>query len=224
MVLVVHGGPAYVSLPTWQDDFSLTGALTAAGYWVFLPNFRGSSGCGESFIRANVRDFGYGDFRDILTGTDAVLKRFPVDPHRVGIVGVSYGGYMAMWAVTQTDRFRASVARAGIANWLSYYAQNGINRWSTPYFGGIVYDIPEVYARSSPINFVREAKTPTLIVVGEGDQECPAPQSYEFWRGLQHVGVKTQLYVYPDAGHGISWHQQRDFIQRSLKWFDEIMR
>jgi dipeptidyl aminopeptidase/acylaminoacyl peptidase len=224
MVVYVHGGPADAYWPWWPSDRSLLRTLIGAGYCVFLPNIRGSIGCGESFVRANVRDFGYGDFRDILTGVDAMEKQFLIDHNRVGIIGWSYGGYMAMWAVTQTDRFRACVAGAGIANFLSYYAQNGINRWATSYFGGIVYDDPEIYARSSPINFIKQAKTPTLIVVGEGDRECPAPQAREFWTGLRHVGVKTQLYVYPNAGHGLSSQQRQDFCQRSLRWFNENMR
>lgn len=224
MVVDVHGGPADAYWPWWPSARSLLRVLTGAGYCVFLPNIRGSSGCGESFVRGNVKDFGYGDFRDILTGVDAMQKQFSIDPNRLGIIGWSYGGYMAMWAVTQTDRFRAAVAGAGIANWLSYYAQNGINRWATSYFGGIVYDDPETYARSSPINFIKQAKTPTLIVVGESDRECPAAQAYEFWTGLRHMGVKTQLYVYPSSGHALSSQQSQDFSQRSLRWFNENMR
>jgi dipeptidyl aminopeptidase/acylaminoacyl peptidase len=224
MIVWVHGGPAFATWSIWPEEGSLLGVLTRDGYCVIRPNIRGSIGCGESFVRANVKDFGYGDFRDILTGTEAMLKQFPIDPHRVGMTGWSYGGYMSMWAATHTDRFRAIVAGAGIANWLSYYGQNGINRWTTPYFGGIVYDVPDSYTRSSPINFIKQAKTPTLIVVGEYDLECPPAQSYEFWRGLQHVGVKTQLVVYPNGGHSRTKQQEQDYFQRNLKWFDENMR
>jgi dipeptidyl aminopeptidase/acylaminoacyl peptidase len=222
MVVRLHGGPAGTTISKWPDD--LTSLLVGAGYFVFLPNIRGSFGCGEAFIRANVMDIGYGDFRDILTGTEAMVKQFQTDPHRVGIMGWSYGGYMTMWAVTQTDRFRAAVAGAGIADFLSYFAQTQVSRWATPYFGGVVYDIPESYIRSSPINFIKQAKTPTLILVGEKDKECPPPQSYEFWRGLQHMGVKTQLCVYPNAGHGLYGAQWQDRCQRTLEWFNDNMR
>ena len=224
MIVNIHGGPAGAVQPTWLDEISLVNVLSNAGYIVFSPNFRGSSGCGESFIRANVRDFGYGDLHDILNGLETVSKRYNIDTLRVGISGWSYGGYMAMWAVTQTTHFRAAISGAGISNWLSYYGQNSIARWSTSYFGGTVHDVPNIYARSSPINFIKQAKTPTLIIVGEGDKECPSPQSYEFWRGLQYVGVKTKLIVYPDAGHGISDKQYQDYCRQSLNWFNENMQ
>jgi dipeptidyl aminopeptidase/acylaminoacyl peptidase len=96
---------------------------------------------------------------------------------------------MTMWAVTQTDRFRAAVAGAGLSDWLSYYGENGIDEWMIPYFGKSVYDDPAVYARSSPINFIKHVHTPTLEVVGENDIECPAPQTLEFWHALNDLGV-----------------------------------
>ena len=168
------------------------------------PTPRGSYGAGEAFTRGNVKDLGYGDLRDILSGVDTVISRFPVDSQRLGITGGSYGGYMTMWAVTQTTRFRAAVSVAGLSNWLSYAGENGINRWMLAYFGGAtVYDDPAVYARSAPITFIDPARTPTLIVAGERDAECPAPQSFEFWRGLQHAGTPAELIVYANEGHGI---------------------
>ena len=124
MVVVVHGGPAGIAHVGWPEAFFNTYDLSAHGYFVLYPNPRGSFGQGEKFTQANVKDFGYGDFRDILAGVDEIVKTLPVDNNRVGITGWSYGGYMTMWAVTQTNRFRAAVAGAGIANWQSYYGQN----------------------------------------------------------------------------------------------------
>ena len=224
MIVDVHGGPASTSGPVWQSPGSLQAAFSRAGYFVLLPNPRGSFGQGEGFTRANVKDFGYGDLRDILAGVDAVVRRFPVDSQRVGITGWSYGGFMSMWAVTQTGRFRAAVAGAGLSNWQSYTGENGISEWMVPYFGATVYDDPGVYAKSSPINFITHARTPTLVVVGERDVECPAPQSYEFWRGLQRAGVPTELVVYPDEGHGFQnpVHQQ-DVSKRTLQWFNRYL-
>ena len=109
-----------------------------------------------------------------------------------------------MWAVTETDLFRAAVAGAGICNWQSYYGQNKINGWLIPYFEASIYDDPETYARSSPINFVKNVKTPTLILAAEFDQECPAAQSLEFYHALKTLGVKTQFFIFPDEGHGVS--------------------
>jgi dipeptidyl aminopeptidase/acylaminoacyl peptidase len=167
-----------------------------------------------------VKDLGGGDLRDILAGVDAVVKAAPVDPQRIGIVGGSYGGFMTMWAVTQTTRFRAAVAIAGISNWQSYWGQNGIPAWMLPYFGATVYDDPAVYAKSSPINFIKQVATPTLILVGEGDIECPPPQSYEFWRGLRSGGVKTELIVYAGEGHGLAKPENRRHeMWRTWDWF-----
>jgi dipeptidyl aminopeptidase/acylaminoacyl peptidase len=224
MVVVVHGGPASMALSTWPNLGHTTGALMAARYFVLLPNPRGSYGQGEAFTQANVKDFGGGDLRDILAGVDAVLARYPVDPHRVGITGWSYGGYMTMWAVTQTSRFRAAVAGAGIANWQSYYGENLIDQWMIPFFGASVYDDPAVYQKSSPISFVKRVTTPTLVIVGERDAECPAPQSFEFWHALKTLGVPTQLVVYPNEGHAFSDPEHRaDRVERTLAWFAKYL-
>jgi dipeptidyl aminopeptidase/acylaminoacyl peptidase len=221
MVVHVHGGPAWLSASRWLGADSVPGALSRRGYFVFFPNPRGSLGQGDRFTRGNVRQIGHADWRDIQAGVDEVLDRVPVDAQRLGITGWSYGGYITMWAVTQTDRYRAAVAGAGIANWQSYYGQNGIEQWMIPYFGASVYDDPTIYARSSPINFIRRVKTPTLILVGERDIECPLPQSQEFYRALKALKVSTRLVVYAGEGHGIANPiHRRDVLERSVDWFD----
>ena len=225
MVVSVHGGPAAGEKPAWPGPLFNLALLSKEDCFVLFPNPRGSFGEGEAFTAANVKDFGYGDFQDILAGVDYVVKTLPVDDHRVGIGGWSYGGYMTMWAVTRTNRFRAAVAGAGIANWQSYYGENDIDQWMIPFFGASVYDDPEVYARSSPITFIKNVKTPTLILVGDRDGECPAPQSFEFWHALRTLGVETQLVVYPGEGHSI-WQpeHQRDITQRTLEWFAQHLK
>jgi dipeptidyl aminopeptidase/acylaminoacyl peptidase len=223
LVVWVHGGPAGMDGSHWPAA-SMPGMLAAAGYFVLFPNPRGSLGSGEAFTEANVRDFGYGDFRDILAGVDEAIRTLPIDNDRVGITGWSYGGYMTMWSVTQTRRFRAAVSGAGLANWQSYYGQNLIDQWLLPYFGASVYDDPAVYARSSPITFIKNVKTPTLIVVGDRDAECPAPQSWEFWHALKTLGVPTEFVIYPDEGHAIgNPAHQRDIVRRALAWFDKYL-
>ena len=172
-------------LPRWPGTRLRGAPFSALGYFVLMPNPRGSYGEGEGFTQANRKDFGYGDLKDILAGVDTVTSKLPVDPQRVGITGWSYGGFMTMFAVTQTDRFRAAVAGAGISNWQSYYGENSIDQWMIPFFGASVYDDPAVYAKSSAINFIKRVKTPTLVVVGDRDGECPAPQSFEFWHALR---------------------------------------
>jgi dipeptidyl aminopeptidase/acylaminoacyl peptidase len=225
MVVVVHGGPATAVHTGWPDTFFNTLELSAHGYFVLNPTPRGSLGGGEKFTEANIKDFGYGDFRDILAGVDEVVKTLPVDNDRIGITGWSYGGYMTMWAVTQTHRFRAAVSGAGLANWQSYYGQNDIDEWMIPYFGASVYDDPAVYARTAPITFIKNARTPTLLLVGQYDGECPAPQSREFWHALKTLGVPTQLVIYPGEGHAFAQpDHQRDVMERVLAWFDHYLK
>ena len=225
LVVRVHGGPGWAALPAWPVSLSNLPALSMAGFFVLLPNPRGSFGAGEAFVRANVKDFGYGDFQDILGGVDEAVKKLPVDDNRVGITGWSYGGFMTMWAVTQTHRFRAAVAGAGISNWQSYYGENDLDKWMIPFFGASVYDDPAVYAKSSPISFIKNTRTPTLILVGDRDGECPAPQSYEFWHALKTLGVETQFVIYPNEGHFIhDPAHQRDILERTVAWFDKYLK
>jgi len=225
MIVQVHGGPGAAVQSSWPDAGDFAIALSGAGYFVFQPNPRGSFGQGEAFTRANVRDFGYGDFRDILAGVEEALRAAPIDPNRLGLTGWSYGGYMTMWGVTQTDRFKAAMAGAGIANYQSYYGQNKIDQWMIPFFGKSVYDDPEVYAKSSPITFTKNVKTPTLVIVGDSDGECPTPQSYEFWHALKTLGVEAQLVVYEHEGHHFAKpDDQRDRARRTVAWFDAHLR
>lgn len=225
MVVQVHGGPSAMAHPSWPGSQSFAVALAGAGYFVFMPNPRGSYGQGEAFTAANVKDFGYGDWRDILTGVDQVLKEVPVDERRLGLTGWSYGGYMTMWGVTQSNRFAAAVAGAGLANFQSYYGENQIDQWMIPFFGASVYDDPAVYAKSSPITFIKNAKTPTLVLVGDSDGECPTPQSYEFWHALKTLGVETELFVYAHEGHRfVNPDHVRDRITRVRAWFDQHLR
>ena len=219
MIVTVHGGPSASAFPRGAGTWS------GLGYFEFQPNPRGSFGQGEKFTQANRKDFGYGDLRDILTGIDAIEKKVSVDDKRLGITGWSYGGFMTMFAVTQTHRFRAAVAGAGLSNWQSYYGENSIDQWMIPFFGASVYDDPAVYAKSSAITFIKQAKTPMLIIVGDRDGECPAPQSFEMWHALRDQGVKTQLVVYPNEGHGFRDPKHiQDRNEREVKWFAENMK
>ena len=229
MVVLIHGGPSGVTTSEWPASFGMSraiiAALSARGYYVLLPNPRGSYGQGEDFTRANVKDFGGGDLRDTLVGVDAAIKKYPIDPARLGVTGWSYGGFMTMWIVTQTNRFRGAVAGAGIANWQSYYGQNLIDQWMIPFFGASVYDDPAIYEKSSPIHFIKKVKAPTLVIVGERDAECPSSQSYEFWHALKTLGVPTQLIVYSGEGHlFIKPEHQADRMDQTVAWFDKYLK
>jgi len=220
LVVNVHGGPSSACASRWDEGGM--GPLSAMGYFALCPNPRGSYGQGEAFTQSNVKDFGGGDFRDIMAGVDAISKEYPIDPKRIGIRGHSYGGYMAMWAETQTQRFTAAVAGAGLSDWLSYYGLNDIDEWMIPFFGASVYDDPAVYAKSDPMHFVKVVKTPTLILVGDRDGEVPMEQSVEWWHALEALHVPTKLVVYPNEGHiFVKPADSRDYWLRSLEWFDE---
>ena len=224
MVTVVHGGPASASRPEFAGP-GLRAAMIQRGWAVFYPNPRGSFGQGERFAAANVRDFGYGDLRDMLPGIDAAVQAAPIDEARLGLTGGSYGGFMTMWAVTQTTRFKAAVAAAGLSNWQSYYGENGIDEWMLPYFGSSVYDDPAVYARSSAINYIKNVRTPTFAYVGERDIECPAPQTQEFWHALKAEGVPTAVMIYPGEGHGLRDPKNaQDALERTVAWFDKYLK
>jgi len=220
LVVNVHGGPSWACTSHWDE--SEMGPQSAMGYFALCPNPRGSYGRGEAFTQGNVKDFGGGDFRDLMAGVDAVSKQYPIDTRRTGIRGHSYGGYMTMWAETQTQRFTAAVAGAGLSDWLSYYGLNDIDEWMIPFFGASVYDDPAVYAKSDPMHFVKAVKTPTLILVGDRDGEVPMEQSVEWWHALTTLHVPTRLVVYPDEGHlFIKPADARDYTLRTLEWFEE---
>jgi dipeptidyl aminopeptidase/acylaminoacyl peptidase len=224
MIVVVHGGPSSAVTPSFVGAGTVRN-LIEHGYFVFQPNPRGSYGQGEAFTRANIRDFGGGDLRDILAGVDAVEKVAPIDDARLGVYGHSYGGFMSMWTVANSHRFHAAVAGAGVANWISYYGENGIDKWMIPFFGASAYDDPKVYWDLSPLKTIRTATTPTFIYVGERDLECPAPQSVEFWHALKELGVPTTLIIYPGEGHSLrSPEHRKDLEERIVGWFDKYLK
>jgi len=223
MVTSVHGGPAAANEPrfVWEGT---TADLARAGYYLFLPNPRGSYGQGEAFTRANIRDFGGGDLKDILAGIDAAERAAPIDDNRLGLMGYSYGGFMAMWANTQTERFKAIVSGGGLSDWLSYYGTNGIDQWMIPYFGKSMYDDPDIYWQLSPIRWIKKAHTPEFVYAGERDVEVPPTQSVEYWHALHAMNVPVSLVIYPDEGHGIRQPAHAlDARRRTVAWFDKYL-
>jgi dipeptidyl aminopeptidase/acylaminoacyl peptidase len=219
LIVEVHGGPSASAGARWGQN-----TWSELGYFVFSPNPRGSFGQGEKFTAANIKDFGYGDLRDITSGMDSIEKKVSIDKTREGLTGWSYGGFMTMFGVTQTHRFKAAVAGAGISDWESYYGENSIDQWMVPFFGATVYDDPKAYAKSSAIDFIKNVTTPTLVIVGDRDGECPAPQSFEFWHALRAEGVKTQLVIYPNEGHGFRDPAHiADREAREVAWFEQNM-
>jgi dipeptidyl aminopeptidase/acylaminoacyl peptidase len=221
LIALIHGGPT----GRWGDSIETWGQLlTARGYAVFYPNIRGSVGYGEKFVESNRGDWGGGDFKDVMAGVDDLVKRGIADPDRLGIGGWSYGGYMAEWAITQTNVFKAAVSGAGMANLISEFGTED-HPAGDEWFYGVPWEKPEGFLNSSPFVHLKNAKTPTLVLQGDADTVDPLGQSQELYRGLKRYGVETELVVYPREPHG--FHEEKhlvDRLQRILAWYDRYLK
>ena len=190
-----------------------------------MPNPRGSSGYGEAFRRANYKDWGGGDYDDIMSGVDAMIDRGIADPDRLGIMGWSYGGYMTSWAVTQTTRFKAASVGAGITNLYSMYGSNDLSSYLKSFFGDYPWRDPEEYARHSAMTFVDNIKTPVMIQHGEQDFRVPYAQAQEFYQALKDRKVPAEFVSYPRQGHGIAEPRLlKDAMHRNLDWFNKWIK
>jgi dipeptidyl aminopeptidase/acylaminoacyl peptidase len=221
LVVLVHGGPT----GAWSDSIESWGQLLAAhGFVVFYPNVRGSTGYGQRFIEMNRADWGGGDFRDVMAGVDFLIKQNIADPQRLGIGGWSYGGYMAEWAITQTNRFKAAVSGAGLSNLASEFGtENGssYDQW----FYGVPYENLDGFMKSSPVKYLKNAHTPTLILQGEADTTDPLGQSQELYRGLKYYGVEAEMVVYPREGHGLREEKHLlDRLNRIVAWYEKHLQ
>jgi dipeptidyl aminopeptidase/acylaminoacyl peptidase len=230
LLVVIHGGPTGVSRPAL---FSSTGTYpidiwTAKGALVLEPNYRGSAGYGEAFRSLNVRNLGVGDAWDVLSGIDHVIKDGLADPNRVGVMGWSQGGYISAFLTTHDSaRFKAVSVGAGISDWMTYYVNTDITPFTRQYLKATPWDDPEIYAKTSPMTYIKGAKAPTLIQHGATDQRVPPPDAFELYRGLQDLGVPSKLIIYKGfegVGHGPSKPKSsRAVMQHNLEWFDQYI-
>jgi len=221
LVALIHGGPT----GAWESTIESWGQLLAArGYAIFYPNIRGSIGYGQKFAESNRADWGGADFRDVMAGIDDLVAKGLADPNRLGIGGWSYGGYMAEWAVTQTDRFRAAVSGAGMANLISEYGTEehpSYDEW----FWGVPYEKPEGFLNHSPFLFFKHVRTPTLILQGDADTIDPLGQSQELYRGLKRYNVPTELVIYPREPHGLREENHLlDRLNRIVAWYERYLK
>jgi dipeptidyl aminopeptidase/acylaminoacyl peptidase len=221
LVVLVHGGPT----GRWSDTFEPWGQLLAArGYAVLYPNIRGSVGYGQRFVEMNRADWGGGDFKDVMAAVDWAIARGIADPNRLGIGGWSYGGYMAAWAVTQTTRFKAAVSGAPVIDMASEFGtENGsaYDEW----FYGTPYEKLDGFIKSSPMTFVKNVRTPTLLLQGEDDTTDPIGQSQQFYRGLKRYGVDADLVLYPREPHGLREEKHLlDRLNRIVAWYDAHLK
>jgi dipeptidyl aminopeptidase/acylaminoacyl peptidase len=224
LVVVVHGGPTGSWSWMFAPAYGLAQLLADAGYATLFPNVRGSVGRGPEFAEANLGDMGGGDFQDILTGIDALVRDGIVDDRRVAITGGSYGGFMASWAVTQTDRFAAAMPLAVVTDWVSFHATTNIGQFDRLFLQSDPYDPEGDYTQRSPVYHAAKCRTPTLIIHGEVDLCTPLSQAVELYNALVEGGCETELVVYPREGHGWTerehqidaWNRMREWLARHV--------
>ena len=225
LLVVIHGGPAAVSLPRTAHTYVYpVQQWLAKGALVLMPNYRGSTGYGETFRAKNVRNLGVGDAWDVLSGVDHLIAAGLADPDRLGTMGWSQGGYISAFLATTSDRFKAISVGAGISNWMTYYVNTDIHPFTRHYLQGTPWSDPEIYAKTSPMTYINDAQTPTLIQHGENDRRVPIPNAYELFQGLQDVGVETRLIVYREFGHGITQPKERlAAVWHNWQWFAKYL-
>ncbi|HSQ29227.1 MAG TPA: S9 family peptidase, partial [Gemmatimonadaceae bacterium] len=221
LLVEAHGGPTGATNAGFKANWGSPGQVWAGQGWAVLyPNPRGSANYGEKFTRANIMDWGGGDYRDIMTGVDDVIKRGNADSSKMAFEGWSYGGYITAWVVSQTSRFKAARMGAGLADLQSMYGTTDIPGYIGTFFSGIpTQKTLDFYRARSAITFVDNVTTPLLIQQGGSDQRVPIGQSMEFFRALKDRGKTVQLVFYPREGHGLSeYYHQLDKMQREQAW------
>jgi dipeptidyl aminopeptidase/acylaminoacyl peptidase len=225
LFVIIHGGPTGIDTPT-----PFTGYVYPVMQWlakgalVLRPNYRGSAGYGAKFRALNVRNLGVGDAWDVLSGVDHLVQQGIVDTTRMGAMGWSQGGYISAFLTTTTNRFKAISVGAGISNWMTYYVNTDIHPFTRQYLKATPWDDPEIYAKTSPMTYIKQAKTPTLIQHGEFDRRVPIPNAYELFQGLQDRGVPVRLIVYKGFGHGIDKPKERlAATLHNWQWFGKYV-
>jgi dipeptidyl aminopeptidase/acylaminoacyl peptidase len=224
LVVQTHGGPMWSSrfgFPDWEDYKPV---LAARGYMVLDPNYRGSSGYGDAFLRDMVGHYFHEADKDVLAGVDALIERGLADPEKLVAMGWSAGGHMTNWLVTTTTRFKAAASGAGATNWISMYGQSDVRTYRAPWFGGTPWgkNAPlGLYLEQSPVAHVAGAKTPTLLLVGEKDVRVPTAQSIEMLRALRGSGVEADLLVFPGEPHTLkTLKHQLHKVNSEIAWFE----
>lgn len=226
LVTYIHGGPEGAYSKSFNATWSAFPQLYAAnGYVVFMPNFRGSSNYGAKFAQANAKLVGKVDYEDILSGVDELIKRGIADETKLAVAGWSYGGYMSGWIIGHTNRFKCAAYGAGLSNAVSYWGTADIIYQRERLHGGTPWEARKLYDEQSPLNYLTNARTPTLIFHGEKDDRVPLGQSQETYRTLQRLGVTSELVVYPDQGHGLLVPSyQLDKIRREFAWIERYLK
>jgi dipeptidyl aminopeptidase/acylaminoacyl peptidase len=207
LLVVIHGGPTGISrpVPYGSGSFYPVDAFLTRGALVLEPNYRGSAGYGEQFRSLNVRNLGIGDAWDVLSGIDHLVAQGLVDRDRVGSMGWSQGGYISAFLTTRhAERFKAISVGAGISDWVTYYVNTDIHPFTRQYLKATPWDDPKVYADTSPMTYIKQAKTPTLIQHGDQDARVPVPNAFQLYQGLRDQNVPVRLSLFKGFGHGLT--------------------
>lgn len=227
LLCIIHGGPTGVDRPALLSPdarYYPSDIWAARGGLILKVNYRGSAGYGEKFRKLNYRNLGVGDAWDVISGVDFLIKKGWVDANRVGSMGWSQGGYISAFLTTSSDRFKAISVGAGISNWATYYYNTDITPFTINYLGDDPADDPQIYQKTSPMSYIKKAKTPTLIQHGELDRRVPIPNAYELRQALEDRGVPVEMIVYKGYGHGITKPKSmRAVMQHNLAWFNHYL-
>lgn len=220
LVVEVHGGPTAASTISFLDRTTI---LLANGFSVFSPNYRGSTGKGRGYAEANRGDMGGMDFTDITSGIEHLRRAGNLNTDNIFITGGSYGGFMTSWAVTQTDIFKAAVGLFGISDWVSFHGATNIPDWDQIHYDDDPYS-GKLFRKFSPMEYIRNVKTPTLLMHGANDPCVPVGQYYQFYRGLKDLGKTVRFLVFPREGHGFTERNHvEQYAEETLKWFRKHM-
>ena len=224
LLVIIHGGPASATRQELLDIHSRRyypiQQWVAKGGLVLQPNYRGSAGYGEAFRSLNVRNLGLADYEDIIAGVDALIAKGWVDPERVAAMGWSQGGYISAFISTYSDRFKAVSVGAGISNWVTDYVNTDVHNFTRQYLGNTPWEDMEIYRKTSPITYIKQANTPTLIQHGKYDSRVPIANAYELYQGLQDMGVETKMVTFPGGHNPSKPRQARQIMQENLEWFN----
>jgi dipeptidyl aminopeptidase/acylaminoacyl peptidase len=226
LIVQIHGGPAMAVTLAFNAGYGYYSHVFAGGGYVcLLPNYRGSTNYGERFKMEIAGDYFRQGFDDIMVGVDHLIRSGIADSSAMGCMGWSAGGHWSNWILTHSDRFKAISSGAGTMNWTSMYAQTDVQRGREFYFAGKPYDRFDHYWDVSPLKHIKNAKTPTLIQVVDGDPRVPRPQSEELHMALKKLGVPTEYLVYPGTTHGLTeLRHQMIKMTAEYNWFEKYLR
>lgn len=226
LIVQLHGGPASAEVNSFSTSWAnYVHVFAAGGYAVLQPNYRGSTNYGEKFRMAIIGDYFKLGYEDIMSGVDEMIRRGIADPDKMGMMGWSAGGHWSNWTLTHTNRFKAISTGAGASNWISMYAETDVHPNREVYFQGTPYDNWDHYIEISPLRYIKNAKTPTLIHVGNEDQRVPRPQSEELHMALKKLGVPTEFIIYPRMGHPITEPRlQMVKMVSEYNWFEKWIK